>query len=260
MKKGFLHSTVLIIITFLLQSCGTYKTFTGTVKYDASRNNEVIKSVEFKSYLESRDKIKFVLRSPEGFTSFPKDEQKKMNEIFSQIEKELILNGHIVKDRFLLELLLDKGDMSLQQVGKAIDTDIIIEIIDIDFNIPNHIKNFSIKEKGINTNFDNWNNIDYIDCRLASLQCRITLVDVGNVGGIFKFYVSGCDKGNDFYINAYEQWSGKLDNSKQATVGWNYGNVTFKSLTHTYDMNTMLRQKAIERLVKVLLSELQTNS
>ncbi len=158
MKKGFLHSAVLIIISFLLQSCGTYKTFTGTVKYDASRNNEVIKSVEFKSYLESRDKIKFVLRSPEGFTSFPKDEQKKMNEIFSQIEKELILNGHIVKDRFLLELLLDKGDMSLQQVGKAIDTDIIIEIIDIDFNIPNHIKSFSIKEKGINTNFDNWNN------------------------------------------------------------------------------------------------------
>ena len=171
----------LIILTVLFQSCGSYKTFTGTVQHDASKNNEVTKSIEFKSYLESRDKIRFVLRSPEGFNSFPENEQKEMNETFSQIEKELILNGHIVKDRFLLELLLDKGDMSLQQVGKAINTDIIIEIIDIDFNVPNHIKNFSIKEKGINTNFDNWNNIEYIDCRIATLQCRVTLVEVGNV-------------------------------------------------------------------------------
>ena len=250
----------LIILTALFQSCGSYKTFTGTVQHDASKNNEVTKSIEFKSYLESRDKIRFVLRSPEGFNSFPENEQKEMNETFSQIEKELILNGHIVKDRFLLELLLDKGDMSLQQVGKAINTDIIIEIIDIDFNVPNHIKNFSIKEKGINTNFDNWNNIEYIDCRIATLQCRVTLVEVGNVGGIFNFYISGCDKGNDFYINAYEQWSGDLDNSKETSVGWNYGNVSFKTLTHTYDINKMSRQKAIERLVKVLLKELETNS
>ena len=250
----------LIILTVLFQSCGSYKTFTGTVQHDASKNNEVTKSIEFKSYLESRDKIRFVLRSPEGFNSFPENEQKEMNETFSQIEKELILNGHIVKDRFLLELLLDKGDMSLQQVGKAINTDIIIEIIDIDFNVSNHIKNFSIKEKGINTNFDNWNNIEYIDCRIATLQCRVTLVEVGNVGGIFNFYISGCDKGNDFYINAYEQWSGDLDNSKETSVGWNYGNVSFKTLTHTYDINKMSRQKAIERLVKVLLKELETNS
>jgi len=260
MKNYSIYIFILIFSSFLFQSCGSYKTYTGNVIYDASKNNEVTKSIEFKSYLESRDKIKFVLRSPEGFTRFPEDEQKKMNETFSQIEKELILNGHMVKDRFLLELMLDKGDMSLQQVGKAINTDIIIEIIDIDFNVPNHIKNFTIKEKGINTNFDNWNNIEYIDCRISTLQCRVTLVEVGNVGGIFNFYVSGCDKGNDFYINTYEQWSGNLDNSKEASVGWNYGNVTFKSLTHTYDINMMSRQKAIERLVKVLLNELKTSS
>lgn len=260
MKSYPFYISILIISIILFQSCGSYKTFTGTVKHDASLNNEVTKSVEFETYLESRNQIKFVLRSPEGFTKFPEDEQKKMNETFSQIEKELILNGHKVKDRFLLELLIDKGDMSLQQVGKAIDTDIIIEIIDIDFNVPNHVKSFSIKEKGINTNFDNWNNIEYIDCRLATLQCRVTLVEVGNVGGIFNFYVSGCDKGNDFYLSAYEQFSGSLDNTKEANVGWNYGNVSFKTLTHSYDINMMTRQKAIERLVKVLLSELKPNS
>lgn len=260
MKSHPYYIILLIISSFTIHSCGSYKTFTGTVQDDVSKNNEVTKSVEFKSYIASRHKIKFVLRSPEGFNNFPEEEQKEMNEAFSQIEKELILNGHIVKDRFLLDLLLDKGDMSIQQVGKAIDTDIIIEIIDIDFNIPNHVKNFSIKEKDIDTNFDNWNGIEYIDCRIATLQCRITLVEAGNVGAIFNFYISGCDKGNDFYIKAYEQGSGVLDNTKEATVGWNFGNVTFKTLTHTYDMNMMSRQKAIERLVKVLLSEIKTNS
>ena len=105
MKNYSIYIFVLIISSFLFQSCGSYKTYTGNVIYDASKNNEVTKSIEFKSYLESRDKIKFVLRSPEGFTKFPEDEQKKMNETFSQIEKELILNGHMVKDRFLLESL-----------------------------------------------------------------------------------------------------------------------------------------------------------
>ncbi|NOX46915.1 MAG: hypothetical protein GXO89_08055 [Chlorobi bacterium] len=40
-------------------------------------------------------------------------------------------------------------------------------------------------------------------------------------------------------------------------VGWNYGNIKYKSLTHTYDMNDQSRRKAIERLVKALLSELK---
>lgn len=242
----------------LFQSCGSYKIYTGTIKVDASKNNEVVKSAEMKAYLESRDKIKFVLRTPSGFENYSEDEQIELNEIFGEVEKELIKNGHIVKDRVLLDLMLDKGDMSLSEVGKTISTDIIIEIIDIAFDIPNPIKDFQIKEKGVNSNFDSFNNIDFIDCRLAMLQCRITLVDEGNVGGIFSFYISGCDKTNDFYIKVYEEYSGTLNPEKESFVGWNYGNVSFKSLTHTYDMNEMSRQKAIEKLVKVLLSQLIT--
>lgn len=256
MKKIFLRITLLFFSVLIFYSCGSYTTLTGNVKYNASEKNEIIKSNELKSYLESKSTIKFVLRTPEGYSNYSEEDQIKMNNIFGQIEKELIKNGHIVKDRVLLDLLLEKGDMSITEVGKAINTDIIIEVINIEFDIPNHIKEFRIKEKNINANFDSWSNIDYVDCKLSMLECRITLVEVGNVGGIFKFFVSGCDKGNDFYIHTYQMYSGQLDPDKESYVGWNYGNVTYKSLTNTYGLNDLSRSKAIAKLVKLLLKEL----
>ncbi len=255
MKK--IHCQIFTIsILIFLSSCGTYKTFTGNIQYDASKQNDVTKSGELYSYLESKEQVRFVLRSPKGYESFSEEEQIKWNNLFAHVEKELIVKGHIVKDRVLLELLLEKGDMSVIDVGKAIDTDIIIEIVDVEFDIPNQVREFSIKEKGISTNFNIWKDLEYIDCRLSKLECRITMVDVGNVGGIFNFYVSGCDKGNDFYMKVFEEWDGTLNNEKESFVGWNYGNVSYKSLTHTYNMNDLSRRKAVSRLVEALLSEI----
>lgn len=245
-----------ISILIFLSSCGTYKTFTGNIQYNASKQNEVTKSGELNSYLESKEQVKFVLRSPKGYDNFSEEEQIKWNNLFAHVEKELIIKGYVVKDRVLLELLLEKGDMSIIDVGKAIDTDIIIEIIDVEFDIPNQVREFSIKEKGVSTNFSIWSDLEYIDCRLSKLECRVTMVDVGNVGGIFKFYVSGCDKGNDFYMKVYEEWDGTLNNEKESYLGWNYGNVSYKSLTHTYNMNDLSRRKAVSRLVEALLAEI----
>ena len=252
-----IHNPVLTLLVFiLLSSCGTYKTFTGNIKYDASKHNEVTKSGELNSYLESKKQVKFVLRSPKGYDNFSMEEQAEWNDLFAYVEKELIKKGYIVKDRALVDLLLENGDKSVIDAGKAIDTDIIIEIIDVEFDIPNQVRDFSIKEKGIASNFSAWSDLEYVDCRLSKLECRITMVEVGNVGGIFKFYVSGCDTGNDFYMKAYENYDGTLNNEKDSYVGWNYGNVSYKSLTHTYNLNDLSRRKALSRLVEALLAEI----
>ncbi len=257
MKNKIIGIVAILSITFLLPSCGSYTTLTGNVKYDASKNNEVIKSSELKTYLESKEMIKFVLREPVAFEGMSEESQAKYDNLFAEVEKELILNGHIVKDRVLLNNLIEKGGMSMSEMGKMIDTDIIIEIIDVEYNIPNKVTDFKIKETHQNSNFNNWNTLDYVDCQLSKLECRITLVEVGNVGGIFTFYVSGCDEGNDFYLKVYETPNGTLDTTEESFVGWNYGKVDYKSLTHTYDMNEQSRNKAIERLVKALLNELE---
>lgn len=259
MKKPIACLAYILPLVIAFQSCGSYRTYTGSVQYDASAKNDIIKSKELDNYLSTRSQIKFVLRTPPGFENYTEEEQQEWNQVFSRIEKELILQGHIVKDRVLLDLLLEKGDMSLSQVGKALNTDIIIELINITFDLPNQLKNFTIKEKGINTNFDLWENIDYLDCRIAMMECRITLVEVGNVGGIFKFYVSGCDAGSEFYVKLYEHYNGDIDPNREAYVGWNYDNVSYKSLTRSYNMNELSVNKAIEKLVAALLLELKNN-
>lgn len=260
MKKSIYFPFFVVTMALILHSCGSYKTFTGTVQNDVSKRNDIIKSNELNTYLQSRDQIKFVLRTPEGFNNFSETEKVEWNEVFSQVEKELILQGHVVKDRVLLDLLLEKGDMSLTEVGKAMNTDIIIELINIEFDLPNQLKNFFIKEKGLQSNFSQWENIEFVDCRVAVMECRITLVEVGNVGGIFKFFVSGCDEGSNFYVKVYELWDGDLDQNRDAYVGWNYENVTYKSLTHTYNMNNSSQNKAIEKLVASLLKELSVTN
>ncbi len=250
----------LLITSLILSSCGSYKVFTGSVNYDAQKENEVIKSSELKTYLSDKSKLKFVLRTPPGFSSLPKEKQERINLIYTQVEKELIKKGYIVKDRVLLDELLKNHSYSLSDINKIIDTDIILEIMDIRFDIPNHIKNFKIKEKDLNTTFDNWLNINYVDCQLSMMECRITLADVGNVGGIFKFFVSGCDKDKDFYIKLYEDYDGSPDPEKEAYVGWNYGNVSFKTLTNSYALNYDSKKIALERLINALLQELKPSS
>ncbi len=257
-NKALLFAT--LITSLLVSSCGSYKIYTGTVIYDSTKQNEIVKSDELSNYLSSKAKIKFVLRTPPNFSSMPEEEQRKMNLIFAQIEKELIIRGHIVKDHTLLNKLLDNHSYSLSEIGDIIDTDIILEVLDVQFDITNQIKNFKIKENDMNTTFDNWKNINYVDCRISMMECRITLVDEGNIGGIFKFYISGCDNGNDFYIKFFEEYNGKPDLEKDAFVGWNYGNVSFNSLTNSYDMNYSSKKKALNRLVNALLEELSPSN
>jgi len=244
------------MLLMVFSSCGTYRVFTGNIKYDASKQNQIVKSSELTTYLQSKEKLKFVLRTPDGFENFSVEEQTMWNDVFGQIEKELIRKGHIVKDRILLNRLMDRGGDNIVTFSNALNTDVIIEIIDVDFDIENQVQEFDIKEKNFKTNFNVWNNIDYIDCRLAMLECRITLVDEGNVGGIFKFYVSGCDEGRDFYLKVFEEYDGTLNNEDESYVGWYYGNTNYKFLTHTYDVNDLSRAMAISRLVEALLNEL----
>jgi len=248
-----------LITSLIFSSCGSYKVLTGSVNYDAQKKNEIIKSSELKSYLSEKAKLKFVLRTPPGFSSLPEEKQKEMNLIFAQVEKELIKRGHIVKDRVLLDNLIESHSYNLSETKEILDTDIILEILDVRFDIPNHIKNFKIKEKQLNTTFDNWMSINYVDCQLSMMECRITLAEIGDVGGIFRFYVSDCDKDKDFYIKFYEDYNGNPDTEKEAFVGWNYGNVSFKTLTNSYALNYESKKIALKRLINALLKELDAH-
>jgi hypothetical protein len=236
--------------------CGNYRIYSGSVQYDASKYNNIIKSSELNAYLSKRDTLRFILRTPAGFEDMGPEEKSQWNTILSQVEKELIRKGHIVKDRVLLETLLNNGVLTGKTYLSALETDMIIEIMNVEFDVPNPTYEFSINEKRILSNFNDWDDLEFIDCRMALMECRITLVDRGNIGGLFRFYVSGCDEANDFYIKVFENQDGTLDLEHDAFVGWNVNRVDYKSLTHSYDLNDASRNKAIDRLITVLLDTL----
>ena len=53
----------------------------------------------------------------------------------------------------------------------------------------------------------------YIECGVASLECRITIVDRGQLGGLFTLRTSPADSQElDFYIDGFRQnmaWVGQ---------------------------------------------------
>lgn len=255
MKKTAVYFYLLTLIVSFA-SCGNYKIYSGSVQYDASKYNSILKSSELNAYLSTRDTLRFVLRTPAGFDELEPEEQLQWNTISSQVEKELIRKGHIIKDRTLLETLLKNKVLAGNAYSSAIETDIIIELMNVEFDIPNPTYEFSINEKRILSNFNDWKDLDFIDCRMALMECRITLVDRGNIGGLFRFYVSGCDEASDFYIKVFENPDGTLDQEHDAFVGWNVNRVDYKSLTHSYDLNDASRNKAIDRLITALLDTL----
>ncbi len=254
MRKSYILS--FLLITFLA-GCGSYKVLTGTFSNDVSELNETVKTEELSRSMEGKSSLKFVIRMPHYFYQLPREEVAWMNDVTAEIEKDLMRKGHRVKDSYLVEYLLDKGAINSENYASTIDTDVILEIIDLKFDIPNEITEFVIKEKGIKADMNDWENLRHIDCQMAMLECRVILVHEGNIGGIFKIFASGCDQANDFYIHLYENYDGTINTEKEARVGWNYGNTSFTSLVHTYDMNDLTRRMAIKRLVAGLLEQIE---
>lgn len=256
MKNIKISYLIFSIAAFLFAGCGSYKTLTGTINFDASSLNEGVKTSELSNSLKDKSSLKFLIRTPVNYDKLEGDELAEMNSLVAEIEKDLIREGQRVKDMKLVDYLTDRGALNSENYNETLDADIIIEIMDVQFDIPNQITEFNIQEMNKKANFNDWENLKNIDCQLAMLACRVILVKEGNVGGIFKFYVSGCDEINNFYITLYQRYDGTINTDKDVGVGWNYGNTSYLSLVHSYDLSESSREIAIKKLVGALLAQL----
>ncbi|MEJ5166194.1 MAG: hypothetical protein WHV67_04105 [Thermoanaerobaculia bacterium] len=186
---------LLLFLIFFSVSCAFY---TAAVKPNVSSKNEIVATEDLKLLLLENPNPKVVIRvqnPPSNVT-----EAEKFNVYINTIEKVLIQSGFVVRDRALLESILKTGTTDYRAIGEKIDTDIIIDIISLAFGLPNPVRNYINKTKGIEEQFKKQEN--YIDCQIAKLEVRITIVNKGQLGGIFTFYVSRCDEEElDFILN-----------------------------------------------------------
>jgi len=188
------HRTFFVICSlFLLVSCAPKLAMVKTIP----KQNDIIITSEMKQFSKENRNPSVVLRVPYVTSSISETERKhlsKYNDIYNQIEKNLLKAGFTVRDRGLLNNILSTGQSSYAEIGKKIETDIIIEILSIDFAIDNYVHTAILKKSNkeifVTTN-----------PQIAKLECKLTIVDKGLSGGILTLYYTSCTEGCDFMFS-----------------------------------------------------------
>jgi len=220
MKKANLIVAALAIV--ILGAC-MMPLPTAIVKPNSPAKNEVIMTTELKELLAETPRPKTVIRvsnPPANVT-----EAEKFNAYINMFEKALMQNGFTVRDRALLENLMRSGNADYQTIGQKIDTDIIIDVLSLQFDLPNPVTTYLNETTNQNESFlfpDN-----SVNCALAKLECRLTIVTKGQLGGMFTFFSSRCDVQDLRFVV----------NSRVGTMSWVGGppNEMFRSLSVPID-------------------------
>jgi tetratricopeptide (TPR) repeat protein len=215
----------------------------GIVKPDSEAKNEVVVTNELRALLAEKPRPKLVIRvsNPPGNVT----EAEKFNTYINQIEKELMQSGFIVRDRALLENLLRSGNADYQTIGEKIDTDIILDILSLQFEEPNRFTSYMNVETRQKEHFRFPDN--YVDCPAAKLECRLTIVNKGQLGGMFTFSISRCDiQDLQFLVSV-----------PQGLMRWaeNPGQQWFRSLLAPIDTEAM-RTYFVKYLAQKLMAQL----
>lgn len=195
------------LLTAILTSCaGSYL---GTVKPNVAAGNEIVFTTELKTLLQDIPKPKIVIRVPNPSANVT--EAEKFNAYINVIEKVFVQNGYTVRDRALLENLLRAGHTDYKGIKDKIDTDLIIDILALQFDIPHKVGKFLNKKTQKEESFAT--ELNYVDCVMANLECRLTIVDRGQLGGLFTLRTSRCDNEDlEFYVDGFRQnmaWVGQ---------------------------------------------------
>ncbi|WP_114748533.1 hypothetical protein [Pleomorphovibrio marinus] len=254
------------VIILCHSGCGTLKVYEATVTSNSPSKNEVTKTNALQDFLRDNPKPKVVLRVPSPTHDVTSAEQNKLTRYYNLIEREFLKSGYTVRDRGLLTQLLRNGQVTYDEISRQIDTDLIIEVLDIDLCNDYSVYNFSIPMRNNETyrlsEFQGLGNS--INCMYGKLEVRVSIVHSGELGGIVKTHHSNCDGGNKFYFRALEKGSGELKKDvsannlrKRARVTWYNTGKWYSKLTSNYICTDEKGQEEnIEMLTKGLIKEL----
>ena len=196
-RKNFLLFSILLFVFVLLQSCGaSEKIGKGTIGVTNVPKPEIIVQPELREFLKNNPKPSIVLRVPATTSNVTTTESgniSEYNSLYGRIEKELKKVGYIVRDRSMLNEVLSSGkNVSYQEIGEKIQTDIILEIISI--------SKTTIDKQNIDIQTD-YTNADIKQDLLNSfiiekyiVDCKIVLVNSGTTVGMSTSNYCHCNK------------------------------------------------------------------
>jgi hypothetical protein len=252
--KFLLPATIIGLITSCAPKLAVVKT--------QAKANEIIITPELKIFSKTNSNPSVVLRVPDPTSDVTKTEQKevfkKNDNIYNLIEKNLLKQGFTVRDRGLLNKVLKSELNSYADIGKQIETDIIIDILSIDFAINNYTNTATLKTDGKEIKIDNVTILKNgkeigsrmpLNPKIAKIECKLTVVQKGATGGILTLYKTTCTDGCDIYIKpSWSTISGDINNPQRQYVNtWAWTNdATTEELESTVEYFSRLIGNALK--------------
>jgi hypothetical protein len=175
-----------------------------TIKTQAEKP-EVIITTEMKQFLAAHKNLSVVLRVPNSSDKVTAEENSKNLDIYNRIEKNLMKAGFNVRDRGLLENLLRKNQNNYVEIAKTIQTDIIIEVVDITWGIDDYQRLITLKKNNEIVPVIFSGHVDYgwygFNPMKTKCECKFTIIENGSNGGVLSYTYSPCTEGCDFEVN-----------------------------------------------------------
>lgn len=197
-----IYISILIIAVQLFIGCSSTPKL---VKFKINNlADEVIISKELNTVLNAKTKPTVVIRVPVTTTTVTtKEREGRLTEVYNQMEKSLVKAGFTVRDRGLLNNLLANTSTSSQadyeEIGRKIQTDLIIEIMDIEFDK----ESFEYLDSAYSVNEKKMIQLKpkpWFKLVRGKMQAKVVIVSKGQNGGYLTFNYTPCVEGcEDFY-------------------------------------------------------------
>ncbi|MFL0354742.1 hypothetical protein [Xanthomarina sp. GH4-25] len=198
---------LLVPFVFLILACSTKY-----IKFSPSKN-EIITTDRLSQFLENNPSPKVVLRTP-NFSS-QTTEEEDISYLYSAIEKELLSNGFVVRDRNLFNQVVSNNENTVDyaKLKAKTDTDLIIELIKLDREVIYETNKYHT-DKGKSGLLD-----DPYKQYGAAVEFKVVLIDNNEFAGTYKFHYAPCSEGNGCEISeSFKERMKRIEKQKEGYV------------------------------------------
>jgi len=125
-----------ILLVFFL-ACLSACVYTPKTYYLYEAQNDLVLKGDWQGFLAKNPNPKVVLRVPDAPKEITQSEMMLYDSFYNSIEKSLLEANFTLRDRSLLKEVLSRagGELNYADIGRKIDTDIILEIVNIKLGI-----------------------------------------------------------------------------------------------------------------------------
>ncbi|MCX7549028.1 hypothetical protein OS188_13815 [Xanthomarina sp. F1114] len=197
------------IIVLVLFTCGCATKY---IKFKPSEN-DIFSTDRLSTFLESNPSPKVVLRTLNLSSQATEDED--IGYLYSAIEKELLSNGFIVRDRNLFNQVVsnEENTVDYAKLKSKTDTDLIIELIKLDRKVIYETNKYYTDKGKSGLLSDPYKQYG------AVVEFKVVLIDNNEFAGTYKFHYAPCAEGKGCEISeSFKKRMKRIEKEKEGYV------------------------------------------